>query len=159
MRDDAFIAKIETHVDLEEPIPHRASGLVRAATLRDNGGKELLAAPFMLSWKEMRERLYMQQQVPYRKLPKFVEKFLRLLWDTSEATALRAMVSGDVAFFIGWLFRLDQIDVAMIDAGYDLADRSALVRFRAAVDGYRDVAEKRLKKLGGKWPPIARGER
>lgn len=157
MKDDYF-ARIEQFVDTEDPMPHRAAGLSRATTLRDKGGQEVLAAPFMLAWKTMREMLFMQQKVPYRKLPTFVQKYLRLLWDTSEATALRAMITGDVPFFIAWLFRFDAIDVAMINAGYDLSDRSHLIRFRAAIDGYRDVAEKRLKKLGGAWPPVPRKE-
>jgi len=156
---DPYLSQVEAHVDYEDPLAHRVTGLPRSPTMRDRGGKELLAAPFILAWKQMREELFMQQRVPYTKLPKFVQKHLRLLWDTSENTAMRAMVIGDVAFFIGWLFRLDQIDVAMIDAGYDLAARSTLVRFRAAVDGFREVAEKKLKKLGGKWPPVARSER
>jgi hypothetical protein len=117
------------------------------------------AKPFMASWKLMREQLFMEQRVPYTKLPKYVEKYLRLLFDTTEGAALRAMKIGDVPFFIGWMFRLDAIDVAMIDGGFQLADRAALIRFRAAVDGYREVAEKRLRKLGGRWPPVAKNER
>jgi len=156
--DEMFSADVETAVDLGDPLPHRTQ-LPGVKMLRDMNGKKKLAAPFMLSWKSMREILYMQQRVPYRKLPKFVEKYLRLLWDTSEGTALRAMVIGDAPFFIAWLFRLDAIDVAMIDAGYSIADRAALIRFRAALDGYREVAEKRLKKLGGTWPPVARSEK
>lgn len=157
MKDDYF-AHVERVVDAESPMPHRARGLSRSNAVRDKGGKEILAAPFMLAWKGMREALFIEQKVPYRKLPSFVQKYLRLLFDTSEATALRALISGDVPFFVAWLMRLDQIDVAMIDASYDLADRSALIRFRAAVDGYREVAEKRLKKLGGRWPAVPKRE-
>lgn len=157
MKDDYF-SHVERVVDPENPMPHRARGLARSNAVRDKGGKEILAAPFMLAWKGMREALYIEQKVPYRKLPAFVQKYLRLLFDTSEATALRALISGDVAFFIAWLMRLDQIDVAMMNAAYDLADRAALIRFRAAVDGYRETAEKRLKKLGGSWPPTPKRE-
>ncbi len=107
----------------------------------------------MLAWKRAREQLYIEGSVPWGKLPKFVEGYLRLLWDTSEYWAMRAVAIGDVSFFVGWLFKLDQIDLAMLDAGMTLADRSALIRFRAAVDGYREVAERRLKRLGGVWPP------
>lgn len=152
---EALLDEAETFVDHEPPMPQRGPSLPPPRTTR----KGTLAAPFMAAWKAMRELLFMQQHVPYRKLPKYVEKYLRLLWDTSESTALRAMAIGDVPFFIGWLFRLDAMDVAMIDAGFTLADRASLVRFRAAVDGYREVAEKRLKKLGGRWPPVTRNEK
>lgn len=112
-----------------------------------------VAASFLLAWKTSKEQLYIEGRVPWGRLPKFVEQYLRLLWDTNEYWALRSMVIGDVSFFIAWLFKIDQIDNAMIDAGMGLADRAPLIRFRAALDGYREVAEKRLKKLGGRWPP------
>ena len=159
---DWFLDEAETHTEYEAPRPFRVqAGLPVPSTTRGHATTrgQLLAGPFMLSWKAMREILFMQQRVPYLKLPKYVEKYLRLLWDTSEGAALRAMAIGDVPFFIGWLFRLDAIDVAMIDKGYSLADRAPLIRFRAVTDGYREVAEKRLKKLGGRWPPVAEKER
>jgi hypothetical protein len=111
------------------------------------------AAALLMAWKASKEGLYLEGKVPWGRLPKFVEGYLRLLWDTNEYWALRAILVGDVSFFISWLFKLDQIDLAMIEAGLGLADRAALIRFRAAVDGYREVAEKRLKRLGGTWPP------
>jgi|GEM_PF-7135116 len=111
------------------------------------------SAAMLLAWKTSKEALYLGGRVPWGKLPKFVEGYLRLLFDTHEYWALRALLVGDVSFFVSWLFKIDQIDLAMIEAGMGLADRAPLIRFRAALDGHREVAEKRLHKLGGTWPP------
>lgn len=150
--DDALLAEAEEFIDYQPPTPERAPrGLSDAV---DAKGRQR-ATTFLVAWTSMREQLYIENHLPRKRLPKFVEKYLRLLWDTSEWAALRALATGDVPFFIAWLFRIDQIDVAMINAGYGLADRALLIRYRAALDGYREVAEKRLRALGGVWPPSA----
>lgn len=127
------------------------------ASIRDAAAKRFAhvkrASAFMSAWKEMRESLYLGHVLPFAQLPAFCEKYARLLFDTSEHVALRAVRIGDPAFFIAWLFRVDQIDAEMLRIGSTLADRAVLVRTRASLDAYRDVAEEQLRKLGGRWPP------
>lgn len=151
MDDEDFDPLVLEALQFSESEPTRVSTPTRVRELDKRIPSS--SSAFLLAWKRGKEVLYIEGGVPWGRLPKFVEGYLRLLWDTSEYWAMRAVVVGDVPFFIGWLFRLDQIDNAMLDAGMTLADRSALIRFRASVDGYREVAEKRLKRLGGVWPP------
>jgi len=153
---DALLAEAESFIEDHEKLGERAPRGVQ--TKREGRAPRARASAFLLAWKVMKEQLYIEGRVPSGRLPPFVDKYLRMLWDTNEWTAMRALAIGDVPFFIGWLFRLDQIDVAMIDAGLTLGDRTPIIRYRAAIDGYRQVAEKRLHDLGGVWPPVTRTE-
>lgn len=114
-------------------------------------------AGFMSDWKAMREELC-GPALPMKKLPRFCAYRVKQLFETSEQTAMTAVKTGDVPFFIAWLFRIDQIDVEMIKLGKSVADRVPLIRARTQIDGYRIVAEARLKRLGGAWPPRSKND-
>lgn len=150
--DDDLDPLVQEALSFSETAPKL--GLTPVA-VADSGAAKMpsRATAFLLAWKRGKENLFLEGGVPWGQLPRFAELYLRLLWDTNEFWAMRAIAIGDVSFFVAWLLKLDQIDLAMLDAGMTLADRSALIRFRASVDGYREVAEKRLKRLGGVWPP------
>jgi len=51
------------------------------------------------------------------------------------------------------MLRLDQIDCEAMRAGFTVADRQHLIQCRATLDGFRAVAEKRLRRFGGEFPP------
>jgi hypothetical protein len=107
-------------------------------------------------WRGIRDTIYSGgSQVPYKKLPPFAARLGKMFWDCSEDDVLDAILRGDPAWFVAWMIRLDQIDVAMIESGSSLADRAPIIQCRYTLDGFREAAETRLKKFGGSWPPKA----
>jgi hypothetical protein len=106
---------------------------------------------FKASWAKIRKTLYSPRIL--QGLPPFAEPIAKAVWETDIDDVVRAVRSGDVAFFVAWQLRLDQLDCAMVNAGRTIADRAPLVRIKYLMQGFRDAAEKRLKTLGGSWPP------
>jgi len=105
-------------------------------------------------WRGIRDNIYSGgSKIPYAKLPPFAKRLGKMFWDSSEDEVMDAILRGDPAWFVAWLIRLDQIDVAMIAAGCSVADRATLIQCRYTLDGFREAAETRLKKFGGSWPP------
>ena len=105
-------------------------------------------------WRGIRDTIYSgESKVPYKKLPPFAMRIGKMFWDEDEDDVMNAILLGDPAFFVAWLIRLDQIDVAMINAGFSIADRAPIIQCRYTLDGFREAAETRLKKFGGVWPP------
>ena len=70
--------------------------------------------------------------------------------------AVVAIKRGDVSFFLCFMLRLDQIDCECIKAGMDAGARAHIIQCRAALDGFRQAAQKRLESLGGEFPPQPR---
>jgi len=107
-------------------------------------------------WRGIRDNMYSgATTIPYAKLPPFASKLAHMFWEVTEDEVLDAITRGDPAWFVAWLLRIDQIDTAMIAAGFGPADRTSLMTCRYTVDGFRQAAEDRLRKLGGTWPPVA----
>lgn len=105
-------------------------------------------------WRGIRDRIYSgSSKIPYKRLPPFAARLGKMFWDATEDEAMDAILRGDPAWFVAWLIRLDQIDLAMLGAGCTLAERAAVIQCRYTLDGFREAAEVRLRKFGGVWPP------
>lgn len=105
-------------------------------------------------WRGIRDNIFSRNcKIPYAKLPPFAERLGKMFWDATEDDVMNAILRGDPAWFVAWLIRLDQIDVAMVNAGCSVAERAAIINCRYTLDGFREAAEKRLVKFGGVWPP------
>lgn len=86
-------------------------------------------------------------------LPRFARYIAKTFPDTDPAAVVSA-VRGDPAFFVAYQLRLDQLDLAMIDAGRTIADRAPLIRAKWILDGFRETSVNALIKRGGTWPPL-----
>lgn len=86
------------------------------------------------------------------KIPKFVQRFAKLLFD-QEKELRRALMNGDMPWFSSWLMRLDMMNKALIGIGFDEDKRNAIERTRFMLHRLSTLANHRLTKLGGVWPP------
>lgn len=102
-------------------------------------------------WRRLQLSLYSPRVLGG--LPNYATMVAEAFWETDAGQVLTAMQKGDVAFFIACLVRIDQIDRAAIDAGRTIADRAPLATARWLVEGFRMAAERRLREVGGVWPP------
>jgi len=85
-------------------------------------------------------------------LPKFTEKIASSFWEVDADDAVKAINHGDVAFFVAFLIRVDQIDNEMSKIGRSYIERSPLIRCRYIIDGFMQAAIERLRQQGGAWP-------
>jgi hypothetical protein len=85
-------------------------------------------------------------------LPPFAKRIAEAFWQVDPQDAVRALSAGDVAFFVAFLIRIDQLDTAMVQAGRTIADRAPLIRCRYMVEGFMQATADRLVALGGQWP-------
>jgi len=107
-------------------------------------------------WRDLASKIYSPRVL--QGLPSYIGKIAFVFWDEDPTTIPSAIRNGDVATFIAFLIRLDQIERAMIDVGRDsLAERAPVIYARQVVDGMREAAEARLLKKGGVWPPTPGG--
>jgi len=102
-------------------------------------------------WKEMARVLYSPRVLSG--LPPFAEVLAKTFWEVEVSDVIDAMMNGDPAFFVAFQIKLDQIDVALVDAGNSIAQRAPVVRCKYTVDGFRLAAVENLERFGGKWPP------
>lgn len=103
-------------------------------------------------WRGCRQRMYSEQTF-LRRLPRWTATFSFSFYETDEEAVLTALKRGDVAFFVMFQLRIDQIDCEAVRAGLTLADRQPIIQTRAVLDGLRRVAETRLEAMGGAFPP------
>lgn len=85
-------------------------------------------------------------------LPGFTEKIASSFWEVDADDAVKAINHGDVAFFVAFLIRVDQIDSEMAKLGRSYVERSPLIRCRYIIDGFMQAAIERLREEGGSWP-------
>lgn len=126
---------------------------------RLEGYKTLAAKPinhrhtrrsFLHMWRKMAERLYSPQVLG--PLPPFAQVLAKTFWDADDDQIIDAMMDGDPAFFVAFQLRLDQIDVALVEANAGIAARSPVIRCKYILDGFRQAASDNLVRQGGKWP-------
>lgn len=86
------------------------------------------------------------------KIPKFAQKFSKHLFD-QEKELRPALMRGDMPWFTSWFMRLDMIEKALTDAGYDEERREPIVRARWMLQRLSLLAHHRLVAIGGTWPP------
>lgn len=103
-------------------------------------------------WRSCRQRMYSGQSF-LRLLPRWTVPLAFSFYETDEEAVLTALKRGDVAFFLMFQLRIDQIDCEAVRAGLALAERQPIIQTRAVLDGLRRVAETRLEALGGSFPP------
>jgi len=104
---------------------------------------------FLSQWRNLRDAMWGPgHTVPYSRLPQFVVLWGKNLYDTSERDAYDAIRRGDVVFFEAWITRLSMMDAAAATRGLTLKERGTLIYAIGAVQGYRDVARRRLLALG-----------
>jgi hypothetical protein len=111
------------------------------------------ALGFLGAWKRLREAVWVARAIPYKRLPEFAAKWGKRLYETHERVAYDALLDGDVMFFDAWATRLLMMDRAAEEANLTIAERGTLLYAHGVLRGYADAAAKRLKALGGKWPP------
>lgn len=111
------------------------------------------ARGFLAAWKRLREAVWVARGVPYKKLPDFAARWGKRLYETHERVAYDALCDGDVFFFDAWSGRLVLMDRAAEDAGLNVVERGTILFAIGVLQGYAEAAAKRLKVLGGKWPP------
>lgn len=107
------------------------------------------------SWSKIQRVIYSPRIL--QGLPPFAERCARCFWDIGALDAIRAIRAGDVAFFVAFQIRLDQLDCAMVDLGRTIADRAPVTRSKYLLEGFRQAAEAQLIKKGGTWPPALSG--
>jgi hypothetical protein len=98
----------------------------------------------------MADRIYSPQVLGL--LPAFAEVLAKTFWEVDHQDIIDAMMDGDPAFFIAFQVRLDQIDVALVDAKAGIAARAPVIRCKYILDGFRQAASENLIRQGGKWP-------
>lgn len=103
-------------------------------------------------WRGCRQRMYSEQQF-LRRLPRWAAPLAFTFYETEDEVVIAALKRGDVAFFIAFQLRVDQIDCEAVRAGLTIAERQPIIQTRAVLDGLRRVAETRLGALGGTFPP------
>jgi hypothetical protein len=108
---------------------------------------------FLGAWKKLREAVWVAGGIPFKRLPEFAVRWGKRLYETHERTAYDALCDGDVVFFEAWATRLLVMDRAAEEAGLTIAERGTILYALGVLRGYSDAAAKRLKVLGGKWPP------
>ena len=106
-------------------------------------------------WRGIREKVYLHERY-LTKLPIWCEGIAKTFYERDEEEVLVAIKRGDVSFFLCFMLRLDQIDCECIKAGMDAGARAHIIQCRAALDGFRQAAQKRLESLGGEFPPQPR---
>lgn len=85
------------------------------------------------------------------KIPHFVRRFAKQLHNDGNALHT-ALMNGDLAWFVAWSMRLDQIEHALNAIDYDEQRRLPLTRARWLLQRLSVLANHRLKELGGSWP-------
>lgn len=88
-----------------------------------------------------------------RKIPKFVQRFAKQLFEAKDELR-RSLMNGDIAWFVSWFTRLDQMENALITIGFDTEKRMPITRARFLLQRLSTLAKHRLKQLGGEWPPV-----
>jgi len=111
------------------------------------------ALGFLAAWKKLRDAVWVASTIPYKRLPEFAHRWGKALYDTHERRAYDAVLIGDVMFFEAWAARLLMIDHAAEARGLTIQERGTVLYALGVVQGYRDATAKRLKELGGAWPP------
>lgn len=111
------------------------------------------AVGFLGAWRKLRDAVWVARSIPYNRLPAFAERWGKRLYETHERVAYDALCDGDPLFFEAWASRLMLIDHAAVEAGLSISDRGALLYAHGVLKGYADAAGRRLRDLGGKWPP------
>jgi hypothetical protein len=86
-------------------------------------------------------------------MPRFVAALAETFWAVDPLQCPSAITSGDPAFFVAYLLRLDQIDCALLSEGRTLIERMPVIRARYVVQGFLDAAAESLRSRGGAWPP------
>lgn len=102
-------------------------------------------------WREIASKVYAPPVL--RGLPRYLDRIAWAFWEVDTRLIPRAMSSGDVALFVSFLIRLDQIDVEMQRCNYGVAKRASVLYARHLIEAMRQVAEQRLVAKGGVWPP------
>ena len=105
---------------------------------------------FIGLWRRMAQTIYSPRIM--EGLPPHAEKVAKRFWMVDPGDVVTAANDGDVALFIAFLLRVDQIDAAMRKAGRSYAERSPLIRCRYIIDGFMQAAIERLREKGGEWP-------
>jgi len=103
-------------------------------------------------WRGIRQKIYLEGHY-LRRLPAWTSLLAFTFYEADEEHIVPALKRGDVAFFIAFMLRLDQIDCEAVRAGLTVAERQHILQTRAVLDGLMRVAETRLVALGGSFPP------
>lgn len=85
-------------------------------------------------------------------LPPFASRIAARFFDVDAHDLHAAMRHGDVALFIAYLARIEQLHVAAVAHGRTVAEIAPIARCKGTIEGYFLVAEARLRELGGRWP-------
>lgn len=105
------------------------------------------------AWEKIARTVYSPRIL--QGLPAFATPLARSFWGVEALQVIQAIKNGDVAFFVAYQIRLDQLDCAMVAIGRTIADRAPLTRIKYLLEGFRQTAETQLVKKGGVWPPSA----
>lgn len=101
-------------------------------------------------WREI--QLFVNSPRMLGGLPPFAEKIAQRFYSADSGDIMAAMKSGDVAFFVSFLIRLDQLHLAAVSANRSIAEIAPIVRCKGTVEGYMTKAAEQLKESGGDWP-------
>jgi hypothetical protein len=100
-------------------------------------------------WRKLRDAVWVNRGIPYRKLPEFAYLWGKRLYETSDRAAYDALCDGDVLFFEAWAQRMLMIDKAAEAAGLTIKDRGTILYVVGIMQGYAEAASARLQRLGG----------
>lgn len=120
----------------------------KAAALRHRSSRRGIVSV----WRGMAQSIYSARVL--NGLPRYAAHLAKQFWSVDGNHVIEAIRIGDVAFFVCFALRLDQIECAMLDKGWSDAERAPLVHAKFVIDGFRQAAQERLELQGGKWPPV-----